>query len=107
MTDADVALPLVVTLKPSFINRFPSPRLARLLLVLEPGYANIAELMTAETYRVAVFRYLVAEFPARDTTSIWMHTFDVEVGLADEDPLESSSTPEPLFDGSGVSIPTT
>jgi hypothetical protein len=97
----DEALPNEVTVTQSFIARLPSQRVIDLLSKLEPGL-NFGELMESQPPRMIAFRALMRGFPERDTTSLWLHAYDVEVVLVDVDPTNGNGQTTSL-----PSVPTT
>jgi hypothetical protein len=93
--DPTVALPDTVYCTQSFMARLPAQRMIDLLGRLEPG-VKFGELMESQPPRITAFRALLRQFPERDATSLWMHAYDVEVALVDEDPTNGKSpTPSP------------
>lgn len=101
MTDADanVPLPLEVNVTQSFASRLPSQRvldtLAKLGVALEDTQA--------QPFRLVAFRALLRDYPNRDASSMWAHSYDVEVGVADADPTNGKSTmPAPTFSDTGA-----
>jgi hypothetical protein len=87
MTDA---LPTTVTVTQSFIARLPSQRIIDLLKKLEPGL-SFGQLIEDQPPRMIAFRALLRDYPQRDTTSLWMHAYDVEVAIQEVDPTNGSA----------------
>lgn len=85
MSDADEALPLLVRCPTSFAQRVPTQRVIDLLARLEPGH-NFGELAGQMPFRLVAFRQLLRDFPDRDPTSLWLHSYDVEVEVQEADP---------------------
>jgi hypothetical protein len=85
----DEQLPDEVTVSQSFIARLPSQRVIDMLQKMEPGL-NFGELLESQPPRIIAFRALLRQFPDRDTTSLWMHAYDVEVVLTEVDPTNGN-----------------
>ena len=94
MTDHTTPLPTTISVTQSFIARLPSQRIIDLLKQLEPG-VPFGELIEDQPPRMIAFRALLREYPGRDTTSLWMHAYDVEVAIVESDPT-NGSVPTPL-----------
>ena len=63
----------------------------------------MSELAATAQFRLTAFRALLRDFPDRDMTSLWLHAYDVEVEVYDEDPTESATrTPSPRSADSGA-----
>ncbi len=104
MTDIDEELsqlPDTVHCTQAFMSRLPAQRVIDQLRKLEPDH-NFAELFESQSARVIAFRALIRDFPRRDTTSLWMHAYDVEVAVLDVDPTNGTA---PTL--SPPSVPTT
>jgi hypothetical protein len=107
MTDPDAALPLVVSVTKAATTRMPSQRVIDLLARLEPG-RPFSDLATEEPFRIVALRQLMADYPERDLTSLWMHAYDVEVQIVEPDPTSSNGpTPTPVSAATGDAFPTT
>jgi hypothetical protein len=91
MTDEidNTALPELVNCTQAFIARLPSQRVIDLLTKLEPG-SNFGQLMETQPPRMIAFRKLLLDFPLRDPASLWLHAYDVEVGIIEVDPTVSN-----------------
>jgi hypothetical protein len=90
LTEPDVGpLPGLIEVTQAFIARLPSQRIIDLLKKLEPD-VNFGELMEQQPPRMIAFRALLRDFPQRDSTSLWMHAYDVEIGIVDVDPTNGS-----------------
>jgi len=101
----DQPLPTLVTVTQAFSSRMPSQRVQDTVTRIEGG--SFGDLIQAQPFRVIAFRKLMADFPGRDTTSLWAHAYDVEVEVKDVDPTSNGSpTPAAPSSGTGVSIPT-
>jgi hypothetical protein len=107
VTDPDVALPEVVEVTQAFTQRLPSQRLIDLICRLEPDrpFPQIAADMP---FRVIAFRRLCEMFPDRDQTSVWMHSYDVEVQVTEGDPFSPNGlTLTPPSAATGAASPAT
>jgi hypothetical protein len=105
-TDLAVALPTVVRVTQSFATRMPTQRVIDEVNRIEGG-SHFAELMTEQTFRVVAFRALVRDHPNRDLTSLWLHSYDVEVEVVEDHPSNGASpTPGPPSGPTGTSTPT-
>jgi hypothetical protein len=90
LTEPDTGpLPELVQCTQAFIARLPSQRVIDLLKRLEPG-TKFGDLMEDQPPRMIAFRALLRDYPQRDPTSLWMHAYDVEVGILDVDPTNGS-----------------
>ena len=98
---SDAALPTTVSVTQSFIARLPSQRIIDTLKRLEPGL-SFGELIEDQPPRMIAFRALLRDYPDRDTTSLWLHAYDVEVAIIEVDPT-NGAVPKP----SPPSVPTT
>jgi hypothetical protein len=88
------ALPTLVKVSTAFAARMPSQRMLDMMTKVE-GIA-FTDLAVNAPFRVVAFRALVRDFPGYDTTALWMHSYDVEVEVADASPLNGKlPTPEP------------
>jgi hypothetical protein len=104
---ADVPLPLVLSVTKAATQRMPSQRVIDLLNRLEPG-RPFGELAVEQPFRIIALRQLMADYPDRDLTSLWMHAYDVEVDIIDVDPTSNGAPmPMPTFAATGVAFPTT
>jgi hypothetical protein len=103
---AAVALPALVSVTMDFNRRLPSQRLIDLLARVEP--VPFPQLSETQPFRLVAFRALIRDYPDRDPTSLWMHAYDCEVQIVDEDPtLLPSPTPEPLSAATTDAFPAT
>jgi hypothetical protein len=100
MTSAEVPdtalepLPTLVRATQGFSARLPSQRTLDLVTRIEG--TDFAALAQASPFRIVAFRALLRDFPDRDPTSLWMHAYDVEVEVAEENPTNGKSpTPGP------------
>ena len=90
MTDIGLeALPLTVQVTDAFNKRLPSQRIIDQLAKLEG--MDFATLATSQPFRIIAYRALLRDFPLRDSTSLWMHAYDVEVEVVPMDPTGSIS----------------
>lgn len=91
MTDQDDLgpLPSLIEVPQSFIARLPSQRVLDLLARIEPG-EKFGELIESQPPRIIAFRALLRDHPNRDPTSLWLHAYDVEVGIVEADPTNGS-----------------
>ncbi|HEY2303169.1 MAG TPA: hypothetical protein VGH66_14820 [Acidimicrobiales bacterium] len=103
---AAVALPTLVSVTMDFNRRLPAQRFLDLLARVEP--VPFPQLSESQPFRLVAFRALMRDYPDRDPTSLWMHAYDCEVQIVDEDPtLPSSPTPEPLSAATTAAFPAT
>jgi hypothetical protein len=103
---ATAALPTLVSVTMDFNRRLPAQRLLDLLARIEP--APFPQLSEAQPFRLVAFRALMRDYPLRDPTSLWMHAYDCEVQIVDEDPtLPPPPTPEPLSAATTAAFPAT
>lgn len=95
MTDANETLPLSVAVTEAFSQRLPSQRVLDQLAAIE-GVA-FGELVQHQPFRIVAFRALLRDYPTRDATSLWLHSYDVECEVvAAVDPTHNGSmTPAP------------
>jgi len=106
MTDASTPLPTTVRVTESFSRRMPTQRVIDAVQHAEGG-TPFGELIQHQPFRVVAFRALLRDFPDRDTTSLWLHSYDVEVEVVEANPTNGDSpTLAPPSDGFGVSTPT-
>jgi hypothetical protein len=90
MTDEDLGpLPDMIEATQAFIARLPSQRIIDLLKRLEPDM-NFGELLEQQPPRMIAFRALLRDHPNRDAASLWLHAYDVEVGIVEMDPTNGS-----------------
>jgi hypothetical protein len=81
---ATEALPYLVTVSLAFSSRVPTQRTLDMLEQIEgSGFGDLAQ---RQPFRIVAFRALLREYPQRDPTSLWMHAYDVEVEVQDENP---------------------
>ncbi len=86
---AESALPLLVTVTQAFSTRLPSQRVLDMVAQVEAvGFGQIAQ---TQPFRLVAFRALVRDFPDYDPTALWLHAYDVEVEVADENPTNGNS----------------
>jgi hypothetical protein len=92
MTDADGLgpLPTRVTVTRAMLQRVvPPQRLQDEITKLEGRpYRDVYE---AQPFRCEAFRVLQHDHPLRDPASLWLHAYDVEVEMAEEDPTNGNS----------------
>jgi hypothetical protein len=86
MTDR---LPELVNVSQAFSARLPSQRVMDALAKVEPNM-TFAQLAETQPFRIVAFRALLRDYPDRDVQSLWMHAYDVEVDVADENPTNGS-----------------
>jgi hypothetical protein len=90
LTDPDDGpLPGLVQCTQAFMARLPSQRVIDTLKKLEPG-TSFATLIEDQPPRLIAFRVLLRDHPQRDAASLWLHAYDVEVGILDVDPTNGS-----------------
>jgi hypothetical protein len=71
----------------------------------EPGF-DFGELTGEQPFRLIAFRALVRDYPTRDPTSMWLHTYDVELDIVEDDPfLPPAPTQSPPSADTGVASP--
>jgi hypothetical protein len=100
-TQALEALPTLISVSMAFSSRLPSQRVLDLLSRIEG--VDFATLAQNQPFRIVAFRALVRDYPERDPTSLWLHAYDVEVEVADENPTNGKQpTPSPDSVGSGA-----
>jgi hypothetical protein len=100
------ALPDVVAVTQSFANRMPTQRIIDAVEHAEGG--EFGDIIQHQPFRVVAFRALLRDNPARDITSLWMHSYDVEVEIVEANPTSGvSPTPVQPSAGSGLSTLTT
>ena len=89
-------LPVLVVVTQAFSSRLPSQRVLDMLDKLEGvGFVNLVQ---TQPFRIVAFRALLRDHPTRDTSSLWMHAYDVEVEVMDANPTNGKSlTPAPGF----------
>jgi hypothetical protein len=110
MTDLDSGLgplPERITVTRAMLQRvLPPQRLQDEVAKLDGRpYKEVYE---AQPIRVEAFRVLVREWPLRDPTSLWLHAYDVEVEILEDDPTNGSSpTPALLSAVTGGASPAT
>jgi hypothetical protein len=103
----DEALPAVIEVTQAFTQRLPSQRLVDQMGRIEMD-VPFPELARTQPFRLIAFRKLLADYPDRDATSLWMHSYDVEVDIIEADPTQGSEpTPMPLSALTGTASPTT
>lgn len=80
--DATEPLPVLVTVTQAFSSRLPSQRVLDLIDKLEG--IGFADLVQTQAFRIVAFRALIRDYPNRDTTSLWLHAYEVEVEITEE-----------------------
>ena len=97
----DEALPTLVYVTNAFNARLPSQRVLDLIDRLEGG--SFMELIQAQPFRLVAFRALLRDYPDRDPASLWLHAYDTEVEVSDENPTNGNGpTAGPGSPGSGT-----
>jgi hypothetical protein len=95
-------LPLSVAVTDSFAKRIPTQRVIDGIEHAEG--AAFGELLQRQPMRVVAFRALMRDYPGRDQTSLWLHSYDVEVEIVEANPTNGTSpTHAPPSDASGIS----
>jgi hypothetical protein len=95
VVDLDEPLPTLVTVTQEFSARLPTQRVIDTMARAEPG-VNFADLAQSQPFRIVAFRALLRDFPGRDPTSLWMHSYDVECQVVEANPTNGRSpTPAP------------
>jgi hypothetical protein len=98
--DANEPLPGFVSVTQAFTSRMPTQRVQDTITRIEGG--TFGDLIQAQPFRVVAFRALLRDFPGRDETSLWMHSYDVEVEINEPDPTNGNAPTPPLSSvGSG------
>lgn len=99
--DAAEPLPLLIAVSTAFSGRLPSQRVLDLIDKLEG--VGFGELAQAQPFRIVAFRALLRDYPNRDPASLWLHAYDVEVEVREENPTNGKRpTPAPGFVDSGA-----
>jgi hypothetical protein len=81
---ADKPLPTSVVITQAFAARIPSQRvLDEVARIEQVPFNQVIENMPM---RLLAFRALLRDFPGRDATSLWLHSYDVEVEITEADP---------------------
>jgi hypothetical protein len=96
ITDGLGPLPTRVQATRTMVQRvIPPQRLQDEIAKLEGRpYKEVAE---AQGPRCEIFRVLVRDWPLRDVTSLWLHSYDCELEIVNDDPTNGSlPTPAPL-----------
>lgn len=94
-------LPTLVHVDQAFSQRLPTQRVIDALTRAEPG-TPMGELVQTQPFRLTAFRALLRDFPDHDPTSLWLHSYDVEVQVHDVDPTHGNGqTPLPPSAASG------
>ena len=107
MTEDAQTLPSVVEVTPAFTQRLPTQRIIDLITRLESG-RPFPEIAADMPFRVIAFRKLMADHPDADHTSLWLHSYDVEVQVLEADPFTGNGrTLTPPSAATGVASPAT
>jgi hypothetical protein len=105
MTDANQPLPLTVPATDSFAKRIPTQRVIDAVEAVEG--ARFGDVIQRQPLRVVAFRALLRDFPDRDVTSLWLHSYDVEVEIVESNPTNGNGpTLAPPSGTSGTSTRT-
>jgi hypothetical protein len=83
-------LPTLVTVSQAFASRIPSQRVQDALSRVEGG--SFADIAQASPFRLVAFRALVRDYPTYDVNALWLHSYDVEVEVAEPDPTQNGNT---------------
>lgn len=86
--DANAPLPDYVVVSQAFTTRMPTQRVQDAITRIEGG--SFGDLIAAQPFRVVAFRALMRDYPGRDLTSLWMHSYDVETQITEPDPTNGS-----------------
>jgi hypothetical protein len=86
---AGEALPTLVHVSQAFSSRLPSQRVLDMLTRTEG--LEFTELAQNQPGRLLAFRALLRDYPERDTASLWLHAYDVEVEIDDVNPTNGST----------------
>jgi hypothetical protein len=93
---AGAALPTLVHVSQAFSARLPSQRVLDMLTRTEG--VEFTELAQNQPGRLLAFRALLRDYPERDTASLWLHAYDVEVAIDDVNPTNGNA-PMPSLGG--------
>jgi hypothetical protein len=93
---AGEALPTLVQVSQAFSSRLPSQRVLDMLTRTEG--IDFAALAQNQPGRLLAFRALLRDYPERDTASLWLHAYDVEVEIEDVNPT-NGKLPMPALGG--------
>jgi hypothetical protein len=105
MTDMTQPLPLTVPATDSFAKRIPTQRVIDAVEKAEG--VRFSETIQHQPLRVVAFRALLRDYPDRDVTSLWLHSYDVEVEIIESNPTNGTSpTLAPPSADSGTSTRT-
>jgi hypothetical protein len=85
----EVILPTIVQVNQAFASRAPTQRVIDTLTRLEGG--SFGDIATGQPFRLTAFRVLLRDYPGYDTAALWLHSYDVEVEIADVDPTQNGS----------------
>jgi hypothetical protein len=96
-------LPLTVPATDSFAKRIPTQRVIDAVEKAEG--VRFGEVIQNQPLRIVAFRALLRDFPDRDVTSLWLHSYDVEVEIVEPNPTNGTSPT--LAPPSGASGPST
>jgi hypothetical protein len=98
-------LPLSVPATDSFAKRMPTQRVIDAVEAAEG--VRFGETIQRQPMRVVAFRALLRDYPDRDVTSLWLHSYDVEVEIVEPNPTNGSApTLAPPSGGTGTSTRT-
>lgn len=97
VADADIPLPEVVTCTlaelEAFGRRLPSAQISDQLERLGTSFGELCATDTGKE-RYAAFRLLLRDWPGRDVTSLWLHSWYVEIEVTGLDPTGTASPTE-------------
>jgi hypothetical protein len=100
------ALPTLVRVSRAFSQRLPTQRTIDALVKIEG--AEFGDLAQHQPFRLTAFRALQRDFPDYDPTALWMHAYDTEVEVEDENPTNGTSpTSGPSSPVTGAFVPAT
>ena len=80
--EATTPLPTLVSVTQAFSSRLPSQRVLDLIDKLEG--IGFADLVQTQPFRIVAFRALMRDYPNRDHASLWLHAYEVEVEVNEE-----------------------
>ena len=88
--DPNAPLPNLVVVTQEFSARLPTQRVVDTMARAEPG-SNFADIAQAQPFRIVAFRALLRDYPGRDPSSLWQHSYDVECQVVEANPTNGRS----------------
>jgi hypothetical protein len=106
MTDVDTELPTLLVVDEAFMKRLPAQVVVDAITRHEK--TAFGEIAQNQAFRLHAFRALIRDYPGRDLTSLWLHSYYCELQVIEEDPTNGSSpTAWPPSAATGAASPTT